>query len=195
MVRYAITSGTHGEGAERVLEQARRWAAEGVEYVQLREPHLNAGEQARLAKAIAAVFREAGGGTSLLVNHRVDVAVAAGAGVHLTARVGELTAAQVRQVFGDGPVRCISVSCHTLEDVRRAATEEVDLILFGPVLEKRVAGELAVAGVGLEMLGAACAIAGPTGVLALGGVTAGNAAECIEAGAAGVAGIRFFERS
>lgn len=196
MLRYAITGGTHGD-ADDVLAQARRWAAEGVAYVQLREPDLRAGEQVRLAKAMLAVFRGAGGGTRLLVHRRVDVAVAAGAGVHLTSLPGELTAAQVRQVFGDaeGGPPCVSVSCHTLDEVRRRAAEGADLILFGPVFEKRVGGRLVVAGVGLERLREACAVAGPTPVLALGGVSLADAARCMEAGAAGIAGIRTFQRA
>ena len=190
MLRCAITSGDGGTA----ISQARRWAAEGVEFVQLREKQLRAGELVRLAVAIRAVLRETGK-TKLLVNGRADVAVAAGAdGVHLTSRAGELTAEQVRRVFpaaGAGePI--VSASCHTLEEVRRAVDGGVDLILFGPVFEKRVGGEVVVAGVGLEALREACATAGKTPVLALGGVTWESAQLCVEAGAAGVAGIRLF---
>ncbi len=140
-------------------------------------------------------LREVGGKTKLLVNGRADVAVAAGAdGVHLTSRPGELTAEQVRRVFaaaGRG-APLVSASCHTLEDVRRAVDGGVDLVLSGPVFEKRVAGEVVVAGVGLEALREACTAAAGKPVLALGGVTWENAALCLEAGAAGVAGIRLF---
>jgi thiamine-phosphate pyrophosphorylase len=142
------------------------------------------------------VFREHGGKTKLLVNGRADVAVAAGAdGVHLTSRPGELTAEQVRRVFaaaGRGePV--VSASCHTLDEVRGAVAGGVGLVLFGPVFEKRVGGEVVVRGVGMEALRKACEVAGGMPVLALGGVTAENAVACVEAGAAGVAGIRLFE--
>lgn len=195
MLRYAITSGNDAGLGEATLAQARRWAAEGVAYVQLREKQLDAGELVRVARAMVEVFRGEGARTKLLVNGRADVAVAAGAdGVHLTSRPGELTAEQVRRVFaaaGAGePV--VSVSCHTLEDVRRAVDGGADLVLFGPVFEKRVAGTVVVAGLGMEALREACEVAGRTPVLALGGVTEGNAAGCVEAGAAGVAGIRLF---
>ena len=121
--------------------------------------------------------------------------MAAGAdGVHLTSRAGELMAEQVRWVFratGAGePV--VSASCHSLEEVRRAAQGGIDLILFGPVFEKSVAGKVVVTGVGLEALREACTVAGKTPVLALGGVTWESAELCVEAGAAGVAGIRLF---
>jgi thiamine-phosphate pyrophosphorylase len=206
MMRCAITS---GEGWEAAIERARGWAELGVEFVQLREKQLAAGELVRLAAAVREALGERGGRTKLLVNGRADVAVAAGAdGVHLTARVGELTVEQVRQVFRTAragePV--VSVSCHSLDEVRRAVADGVDLILFGPVFEKRVfhlngqrtpagdpgASELVIAGVGLEALREVCAVAGETPVLALGGVTWESAQRCVEAGAAGVAGMRLF---
>jgi len=176
------------------MEHVRRWSHEGVHYVQLREKPMAAGELVKLAVAILEVLRESGK-TKLLVNGRPDVAVASGAdGVHLTAADGELTAAQVRAVFeaaGAGtPV--VSVSCHTLEEVRRAVSDGADFILFGPVFEKRVDGEMVGKGVGLGKLQEACKVAGETPVLALGGVTWPRAELCIEAGAAGVAGIRLF---
>jgi thiamine-phosphate pyrophosphorylase len=190
MLQYAITS---GEGWAAV-KHAHRWVREGVQFVQLREKQLAAGELVKLATALRAALHEAGK-TKLLVNGRADVAVAAGAdGVHLTSQTGELTVEQVRQVFaaaGAGkPV--ISISCHTLNEVKQALADEVDLILFGPVFEKRVEDEIVGEGVGLDVLQEACAAANGTPVLALGGVTWPKSELCIEAGAAGVAGIRLF---
>jgi thiamine-phosphate pyrophosphorylase len=200
MLRYAITSGedaSPGDASiiQERIAQARRWAAEGMDYVQLREKQLEAGELVRLAVAMQAALREYGGRTKLLVNNRADVAAAAGAdGVHLTSQPGELTAEQVRRVFAASRRRepVVSASCHTVAEVKRAISGRVDLILFGPVFEKRVVGEVVVAGAGLEALREACKIAGVTPVLALGGVTKENAALCIETGAAGIAGIRLF---
>lgn len=194
MLRYAITGG-EGAGTCAAM-RARRWAEEGVEYVQLREKQMAAGEMVRLAEWMVGVFAEHGGKTKLLVNGRADVAVAAGAdGVHLTSVAGEMTAEQVRRVFagaGKGePV--VSASCHTLDEVGHAVGGGLGMVLFGPVFEKRVEGELVVRGLELMMLQAACVIAGKLPVLALGGVTAENAAACVQAGAAGVAGIRLFE--
>ncbi len=190
MLKCAITS---GEGWE-AMKHVRRWAHEGVQYVQLREKQMEAGELVKLAGAMRDALRESGQ-TKLLVNGRPDVAVAAGAdGVHLSAQVGELTVDQVQEVFaaaGAGkPI--ISVSCHTLYEVRHAVSQGVDLILFGPVFEKRVDGEMVGKGVGLGKLQEACKEAGNTPVLALGGVTWPRAELCIEAGASGVAGIRLF---
>jgi thiamine-phosphate pyrophosphorylase len=189
MLKCAITS---GEGWA-AMEHVRRWSHEGVDYVQLREKQMEAAELVKLAVAMLEVLRELGA-TKLLVNGRADVAVAAGAdGVHLTSKEGELTVLQVREVFqlAGGGRPLVGVSCHTLEAVRRAVADGADLILFGPVFEKRVAGEMVGEGVGLGKLQEASAAAGIP-VLALGGVTWPRAELCIEAGAAGVAGIRLF---
>src|ERR1700679_2469495 len=177
MLRYAITSGFDADLSEDLLANARRWAGQRVDFVQLREKHREAGDLIALARAMKQIFSINGSHARLLINSRADIAVVAGAdGVHLTSRPGELTAEQVRRVFaasGAGePV--VSVSCHTVAEVQRAVAGRVDLILFGPVFEKRVAGEVVVAGVGLEALREACGIAGKTPVLALGGETQGN---------------------
>ena len=216
-MRYAISalgaSGTHGldtAGARemRFREQVRQWAEKRVAYIQLREKQLAAGELLALTSAGMAVLAEVAGQqqgrqqrgegappTRLLVNGRADVAVAAGAdGVHLSARPGELVPEQVRSLYaGTGlPRPIVSVSCHSLPEVRRACEGGADLVLFGPVFEKRVAGEVVVGGVGLDALREACAAAGATPVLALGGVTDETLPACLAVGAAGVAGIRLF---
>ena len=190
MLTYAITKGEGWAAIDRI----QHWKQEHVHFVQLREKQLAAGELLKLATALREALREAGH-ARLLINSRADVAVAAGAdGVHLTSQPGELTPEQVRRVFraaGAGtPV--ISVSCHTVEEVRRAAADGADLIVFGPVFEKRVADVVVAEGMGLDALREACGAAGATPVLALGGVTWPRAELCIEAGAAGVAGIRLF---
>lgn len=200
MLRCAITSGD-GWAA---LAQVRRWASAGVEFVQLREKQLAPEELLRLASSTAAAIRESLRGsehtsqsaTKLLLNGPAELAVRAGAdGIHLTARPDELTPAEVRRRFAllGAPAPIIGVSCHTLEQVRRAADGGADLILFGPVFEKQVRGVTVVPGVGLEPLREACAAAKTTPVLALGGVTWASAPRCLQVGAAGVAGIRLFD--
>jgi len=200
VIRCAITNGVRfGNSAVArragLLADALRWAELGVDFVQLREKTLDAGELVELARAMGDVFREHGGTTKLLVNGRVDVAIAAGAdGMHLTSSNSELTAAQVRTLLaGSGRGEAVvGVSCHTVADVERAREAGVDLVLFGPVFEKRVRGTVVNEGVGLEVLRGACEVAGAMSVLALGGVDEENVTVCVEAGAAGVAGIRLF---
>ena len=188
----------------RLAEQVRRWAVEGVDIVQLREKQLDSGEMLELAKIAMGVLRGtalAFGGasgakrTKLVINGRADVAAAAAAdGVHLTARSGELTPGQAKAVFAraNHPSCLVSVSCHSVAEVVSARDAGADLILLGPVFEKRIRGVIISTGLGVSELSTACSVAGSIPVLALGGVTEGNAPACLAAGAAGVAGIRLF---
>lgn len=180
---------------ERLQTQVRRWAADGIELIQLREKHLDAGPLLTLAEAALETLHEMQSPTKLMINTRADVAIAARAhGVHLTSHPDDLTPHQVRELYTHVglPAPIVSVSCHTPSDIARARHNAADFILFGPVFEKRVDGELIGDGVGLEALILACAIAQQVPVLALGGITPENSAACLAAGAAGVAGIRLF---
>ncbi len=200
VLRYAITdSKRFGNNltARRsaLMEHAKRLVQAGIDYIQLREKDLEAGDLLMLAEDIMRVL-STDGDTRLLINSRADVAVAAGAGgVHLTSHLDELTPVQVRQVFAVAeswvePI--ISVSCHTPADVERACANAADLILFGPTFEKKLRDELVVEGVGLGALHEACELAGNIPVVALGGITAANTRSCMDCGAAGIAGIRLF---
>ena len=227
-IRYAITNRvqygeTELEHRAGLLDQAARLAAEGVDYIQLREKDLSAQNLIGVAREMLSVIRHSHSGTQLLINARADVALACGAhGVHIASGVEQLTPPLVRQLFAhqtscrrhSDPERTeveessnstlpgdlspliisplISVSCHTLEEIARACDARADLILFGPVFAKSIAGQIIAPGVGLEALEAACRHAGETPVLALGGVTAANAATTIAAGAKGIAAIRLF---
>jgi thiamine-phosphate pyrophosphorylase len=180
---------------DRLQNQVRHWAADGIDLIQLREKNLDAGALFALAEAALQTLREMRSSTKLLINTRADVAIAACAhGVHLTADPDELTPQQVRELFTHAglPAPIVSVSCHTPSDIARARHNAADLILFGPVFEKRIKGQLLSAGAGLEALVFACAIAQHVPVLALGGITPQNSAVCLASGAAGVAGIRTF---
>lgn len=206
---YAITDrrifgNDEANSRKRLVEMASVWAANGVAFVQLREKDLPARDQVELARAMVGAIRGVKGSkTQLLVNGRVDVALAAGAdGVHLPSGAGELTVEEVRKIFaaaGRVGAVTVSVSCHTLAEVERAQMNGADLILFAPVFEKVMAsgeaGKQVTPGSGLAMLRQACEIAAPVPVLALGGVTAENAGDCLRAGAAGVAAIRMMHEA
>ena len=195
MYRYAITDGSvsfagGNDLAQALARRCAELAREGVEFILVREKQLSAGELASVCRDVLGTARASGAGTKVLVAGRVDVAVAVGAdGVNLSGGVGELTVSQVRMVM---PGAFVSISCHTVEDVVRARETGADAVLFGPVFGKTVDGKEVVAGVGLEALREACGAAGEMPVFALGGVSAGNSAGCLECGAAGVAGIRMF---
>jgi thiamine-phosphate pyrophosphorylase len=200
MLRCAVTDGTassfvNAAQIDRLQNQVRRWAADSVDLIQLREKDIDAGALHALAEAAVQTLREMQSPAKLLINTRVDVAIAARAhGVHLTSQPDELTPQQVRELFTHAglPAPIVSISCHTPTDIARARHNAADFILFGPIFEKRVNGELVTEGVGLEALALACAIAQQIPVLALGGITPENAATCLASGAAGVAGIRTF---
>lgn len=200
MLRCAITDGTassfvNATQIDRLKDQVRRWAADGIELIQLREKNADAGALFQLAQAAMQILREMQSPTKLLINTRADVAIAAHAhGVHLTSHPDELTPHQVRELFTHAALLApiVSVSCHTPADIAHARHNAADFIFFGPVFEKRINGELVAAGAGLEALAFACAIAQQVPVLALGGVTPQNSAVCLASGAIGVAGIRTF---
>ncbi|MBI3476798.1 MAG: thiamine phosphate synthase [Acidobacteria bacterium] len=196
---YYITDRSQFPGDESarhrtVLAKIAEAARAGVDYIQLREKDLSTRELEDLARDAVEAVRENSDTTRLLVNSRADVALAVGAeGVHL--RSDDIPASTARSVWTAVPVRSsqlearspiIAVSCHSLEDVERAESEGADFAVFAPVFEK--AGS---APTGLAALRAACNVKIP--VLALGGVTLENAASCLEAGAAGIAGIRLFQ--
>jgi thiamine-phosphate pyrophosphorylase len=205
MLRCAITSralypgGEHEKQAALLLE-AFRWVAEGVDLIQLREKDLPAGDIAALAREILKAILQQDSPARLLINSRPDIAIATSAhGVHLTASPDEWTPAQVRSLYASAqcPEPIVTISCHTLEDVRRAAGNHADAILFGPVFEKISSDpdRETIPGQGLGQLHAACHTAAPIPVYALGGVTRENAPHCLAAGSAGFAGIRLFHAS
>jgi thiamine-phosphate pyrophosphorylase len=208
---YYITDRTQFSGDEQtrlrsLLAKASDAARAGVDYIQLREKDLSARELEVLARetlsaicdAIALGTEKRQLKTKLLINSRIDVALAAGAdGVHL--RSEDVALADVRAVWsscGAGalarvPTLVIAASCHTIADVLRAESEKADFAVFAPVFGKRSSAGTPPAG--LAALREACHVRIP--VFALGGVTLGNAASCLDAGAAGVAGIRLFQEN
>ncbi len=203
MLRYAITNRTLYPGDElqqqaALLQEVARWADDSIDIVQLREKELPDATIAFLAREILNTIALTNSSTRLLINSRVDIAIAVGAhGVHLTAAPDELTPTQVRSLYASAnlPPPIVTVSCHTLEEVRRTHQNRADAILFAPVFEKIIPGEVRIPGLGLNQLRDACSLASPIPVYALGGVTLENAPTCLAAGAAGIAGIRLFHRS
>ena len=164
-----------------------RALAAGVDYVQIREKDLTGRELYESARSARAAPNPRGG--RLLINERLDIALAAGLdGVHLPSDAPPVD--QARRAAPDGFL--IGVSCHGLDDLRRAAREGADYAVFGPVFDtpsKRRFG----APQGLDRLAAACRESAIP-VLAIGGVTLENARDCLAAGAAGVAAISLFQR-
>jgi thiamine-phosphate pyrophosphorylase len=181
--------------APSVLEKIRTAALAGVDWIQVREKELSARKLLALAREAVRITQSSAGKALVIINDRLDVALAAGAaGVHLG---GE--SVPPRDVIrwcraGNAPTGFrIGVSCHSAEEAREAESAGADYALFGPVFDspsKRPYG----APQGIAQLKEVCA-AVRIPVIAIGGVMEGNASECIRAGAAGVAAIRMFQEA
>jgi thiamine-phosphate pyrophosphorylase len=194
---YAITDrrllpGTHERGKLSVAERdglvrlAGEWASLGVEFVQLREKDL---PEKPLTEMAAAMMEAIAGRAKLLVNAGAPGAAeaarnAGAAGLHLPGRW------QAEQVGRARICGLVSVGCHSVGEVAVARVSGADIALLSPIFQTESHPEARP--LGLEALAAARKAAGKMPVFALGGVNAENAASCLEAGAAGVAGIRTF---
>ena len=179
MKRYMITSVRQAGGVEPLLDAIRRARAD---MVQIREKDLEPRELCELVRRALEICS-----SKVLVNTRADVALACGAhGVHLPA--GSPSPEVWRRMAPAGFL--IGVSCHTLEELRRAAGEGADFAVYGPVFPplSKVDDRPPVGLVGLREACAAVRLP----VFALGGITMANASACVAAGAAGIAGITMF---
>ncbi len=178
------------EPIENLLAKIRGAVAAGVDWVQVRERNMPARELLALARA---AINESEGRTRILINDRLDVALAAGAaGVHLggtSAPAGEVI--RWCRAGNAPPEFLIGISCHGIEDVQKAEAAGASYVFFGPVFEtpsKKSFGPPQ----GVTKLAEACRAA-RIPAIAIGGVNEGNAAECMRAGAAGIAAIRMFQ--
>jgi thiamine-phosphate pyrophosphorylase len=169
-----------------LLDVIARNLTRGVEWIQIREKDLPARDLFHLVQSALALDNP--GGSRILVNTRIDVALAAGAaGAHLPA--GSPPAKTWRPLTPPGFL--IGVSCHTVDEVRAAENDSADYAVFGPVFAPRSkASPLAPRGLE-ELAHAARSVRIP--VLALGGITSANLQDCLDAGAAGVAAISLYQ--
>ena len=178
MQRYYITDRKAVGGFRPLLEIIRDQMHLGANFIQIREKDLSARELFEFTLAVIEVraneMRKPYG-TKILINSRADVAAATRAdGVHLPSRAPQQTL----------PALITARSCHTLAEVESSTA---DIITFGPVFETPGKG----AAQGIDALRRACQTGKP--IFALGGVNWDNAAECMKAGAKGIAGIRLFQ--
>jgi thiamine-phosphate pyrophosphorylase len=180
VIRCLITDGTAAANESRWLEHKAAWLAAGVDLIQIRERDLSARRLAELTRKVLELPNPQG--TKILINDRADVAIACGAdGVHL--RDGSL----LPEVFAHKEF-LVSVACHNTAEPEKCRGADFVLLapIFKPLSKDDSRPALGCAAI-TEMVRRTT-----TPVLALGGIAAGNAELCVRAGAAGVAGISYF---
>jgi thiamine-phosphate pyrophosphorylase len=169
---------------EPFADWLRRLAEAGVGALQIREKDRDDRAVLELAREARAALPSS---AAVLVNGRLDIALAAGAdGTHLPADGVPLDA--LRRRFGPGFL--LGRSTHHIEEVEAALREGADYVTFGPVYPMPSKARYGPPR-GLDELARASKL--PIPVYALGGVTLSRFGEVAEAGAAGVAGIRLFQ--
>jgi thiamine-phosphate pyrophosphorylase len=151
--------------------------AAGCRWVSLREKDLPPAERLDLLQQLASLARP--WNARISVHDDIAAAFAAGTGLHLPAG-GSPLAARERL----GPQALIGISTHSIAEIHAAKAAGADYVTFSPIFESESKPGYGPA-LGLAALAQATRIGIP--VLALGGVTAENADDCLAAGAAGVA--------
>jgi thiamine-phosphate pyrophosphorylase len=180
VIRCLITNGNFSRNRTEWMAHVKHWIAEGVDLVQIRERDLGTRDLAELTRQVLRIPNPHG--TKILVNDRADVAIACKAhGVHLRDR-------SIPAVKFARPGFLITIARHGID-----ATHEItgaDFVLLGPIfnpLSKIDSAPALGTGAITEFTRRS-----RTPVLALGGITQENARACMEAGAAGFAGITCF---
>ncbi len=155
--------------------------------MQIREQDLSARDLCAFVRAALAQAKPHG--ARVLVNDRLDVALAAGAdGVHL--RTNSLPIAAVRRVV-QRPDFLLGVSTHSLREAQAAETSGADFIVCGPVFPTPSKASYG-APLGLKPFTEICRTV-KVPVLALGGITMTNFSEPLARGATGIAAISLFK--
>jgi len=163
------------------LEIAAAAVRGGADVIQLRDKEASGGRLFEIAVALRELIR--GTGIPLIVNDRLDVAMAAGAdGVHLGQE--DLPADAARRILGPGKI--LGVSAETPAEARRAEAAGADYLGVGPVFEARGSKPDAGAPQGLDQI---VRIRAETRlpIVAIGGIRPDNARRVREAGADAVA--------
>jgi thiamine-phosphate pyrophosphorylase len=150
----------------------------GIRLIQVRNKTASARE---LLSQVQAILKFAPVDARLIVNDRTDIAMIAGAGVHVGQ--GDLPGRAAREILG--PSALIGVSTHNVEQAQQADAEPVDYIAVGPVFPTTSKTNPDPV-LGLEKLRSICTVVKKP-VVAIGGITRENARSVFECGAASVA--------
>jgi thiamine-phosphate pyrophosphorylase len=171
-------------------------AAAGVDWIQLREKDLSCRELSTVARKsvqLLSADSQGSGTTRILVNDRLDVALAERAGgVHLAENgLPVAEAKRLAEARASGKDFLVGASCHSLEAAKSAEGDGASYLFFGPVFPTPSKAAFG-APQGLGPLAEVCrSVSIP--VLAIGGITPENAPACFGVGASGIAAIRMFQ--
>ncbi len=183
--RRRASPGSDFRTAAAALVEQARWAADaGIDWLQIRERDLEAAPLCALAAEIVEVTR--GSATRVVVNDRVDIAIAANAaGVHLR---GDSVPCTAVRAIAPAPF-AIGRSVHGPEEARTAGSG-ADYLIAGTTFGTRSKPDRT------ELLGVdglrAIVTTVPQPVLAIGGITLDRIADVARCGAAGIAAIGLF---
>lgn len=170
----AVCGLSHTEQVERLIDG-------GATFIQLRDKRAAPKDFLRDAEAALAVARR--NNVRIIINDRVDIAMAVGAdGVHLGQSDIPLDAA--RSLLG--PQAIIGFSTHNIAQVELAATLAADYVAFGPIFETPTKHDHEPV-VGVNPLRRVKHILGSTPLVAIGGLTEENSRSALDAGADSVA--------
>ena len=204
IVCYVTDSQSLGltEPRSDILAKIEAAVGAGVDWVQIREKGMPARQLLAIASAAVGMTNRKPAppaeadrhGALILVNDRLDIALAGdAAGIHLgreSLPARDVIGWRRREMVTD---LMVGLSCHTIDELLQAEGVGVDYAFFGPVFDspaKRPFGPP----LGIAKLAAGCR-ATRLRVIAIGGVTPENSAECLHAGAAGIAAIRMFQQT
>jgi thiamine-phosphate pyrophosphorylase len=172
---YPLTDA--GLSGLRHAEQVKLLSLGGASLVQLREKQSSAlqfYEEAKAAMSVAEVS-----GVRLIINDRVDIALAVGAhGVHLGQ--DDMPPEAARRLLGLSAI--IGYSTHDLEQARKAVALPIDYLAFGPIFATSTKHDTSPV-VGIEGLRAVRSVVGDFPLVAIGGISAANAESVMDAGA------------
>lgn len=180
---------------KRLLLTHVRMALEaGTDWVQIREKDISARHLLTQTRDVVRLADGIAPAAQILVNDRLDVAIAAKAsGAHLGGESISPDAA-VRWCRGNAVASFrIGVSCHSIEDVQRAESVGADYLFFGPIFDTPSKRNFGTPQGLARLMEVCCAVRIP--VIAIGGITAASAADCIRSGAKGIAAIRLFQEA
>ena len=162
-------------------DQVRLLSLGGASLIQLREKHQPAIQFYEQVRAAVSEARKRG--VQIIINDRVDIALACGAhGVHLGQ--DDMPPDAARRLLGQKVI--IGYSTHSVDQAQKALLLPIDYIAIGPIFNTSTKGDTSPA-VGLEGLREVRKIVGDFPLVAIGGISVSNAAAVIEAGADSVA--------